>query len=109
MKELPTAFRLVCLSAAVLFPMAAYASFGGTPCQTFGCHFGMWTLIGFVWPIPLSSFIFLLLHAYFCNPERSKNRQMILADSPEWPPTRFPRLALRTWRSGRGQPLVAIT
>ena len=69
----------LCLSAAVLFPVAVFASFGGgTACQTFGCYFGLFTLVGFAWPIPLSSFIFLLLHAYFCHPERSKNRQMIL-------------------------------
>jgi hypothetical protein len=68
----------LCLAAAVLFPMAAYASFGGTPCQTYGCHLLLWTLIGFAWPIWTSSFIFFLLHAYFCNPARSKNRQMVL-------------------------------
>ena len=69
----------VCLSAAVLFPMAAYGSFGGTPCKDFACFFLIWGgLLGVAGGIPVSALIFIVLHFRFCNPARSRVNQLIL-------------------------------
>lgn len=70
----------VCLAAAVLFPIAAQGSFGGTPCgDDFACHFQVWgLLLGAVGGVPISIFIFMCLHVGFCNPKRSKDRQFWL-------------------------------
>jgi uncharacterized BrkB/YihY/UPF0761 family membrane protein len=73
-------FKPACMAAALLFPMAAWASFGGgTPCKDFGCHFLFWgVLLGVVGGIPFSALGFLLLHLFACNPERSKGMQALL-------------------------------
>jgi hypothetical protein len=70
----------VCIAAAVLFPVAAYASFGGgKPCENFGCNFLFWgVMLGVVGGIPFSALAFLLLHLFTCNPERSKGNQALL-------------------------------
>lgn len=58
----------------------AYGSFGGAPCrEDFGCHFVVWgVIVGVVAGIPLSCLAFIVLHVYFCNPERSKIAQAIV-------------------------------
>jgi uncharacterized BrkB/YihY/UPF0761 family membrane protein len=72
--------KLVCLLAAVLLPVAADGSFGGTPCRAdFGCHFIFWgILLAFTWGIPISVLTFALLHLGFRHPARSKGKQAIL-------------------------------
>jgi len=72
--------RLAWLCAAVLFPVAAQASFGGgKPCPDFQCYFAIFgVLLGAVGGIPVSSAIFLCLHMFFCHPERSQRRQVFL-------------------------------
>jgi len=71
--------KRACFSVAVLFPMAAYGSFGGAPCRDdFACHFFTWgVLVGAV-GIPISALIFAVLHLGVCNPARSKLRQFFL-------------------------------
>ena len=101
--------KLICISAAALCPVAAYGSFGGTPCRDdFACHFLMWGgLLGVVGGIPISGVVFILLHLRFCHRARSKVRQLLLGGfSSEWLRSRFPRLALRSWAPGGRQPLV---
>ena len=67
------------IAAAVLFPMAAYGSFGGAPCRDdFACHFFTWgVLVGAV-GIPISGLIFAVLHLVLCNRARSKPWQFFL-------------------------------
>jgi len=68
------------LALAALSPLAAQASFGGTPCKAdFACHFEVWgLLLGVAGGIQASSVVFILLHFFFCHPERSNGRQIIL-------------------------------
>ena len=72
--------KRACLAAAVLFPMAAYGSFGGAPCRgDFACHFVTWgILVGAAAGIPISILIFAVLHLCFCNRARSKVAQLFL-------------------------------
>lgn len=74
------AFLRLCTLAAVLLPLAAEGSFGGTPCRAeFGCHFVFWgLLLGATGGIPVSALIFVLLHLAFSNPARSKGKQALL-------------------------------
>jgi len=59
--------------------MAAHASFGGTPCKDFGCHFLFWGgFLGLAGGIPVSVVIFIVLHVAFAHPARSKGKQVIL-------------------------------
>lgn len=68
-----------CIAAAVLFPMAAYGSFGGAPCRDdFACHFFTWGLLVGAVGIPISGLIFAVLHLGYCNHARSKLRQFVL-------------------------------
>ena len=71
---------LAFLAAAVLFPVAAYGSFGGTPCRDdFGCHFLFWgVILGAVGGVPVSVVAFILLHLFFCHPARPKGRQVLV-------------------------------
>lgn len=71
--------KRACIAAAALFPLAAYGSFGGTPCRDdFACHFFTWgVLVGAV-GIPISGLIFAVLHLGYCNHARSKLRQFVL-------------------------------
>ena len=78
-KEYLPNIKLVCLYAALLFPMTAYASFNGGPCRDFACNFLMiGILLGVVGGIPISILIFIGLHMSFCNRERSKVNQALL-------------------------------
>jgi uncharacterized BrkB/YihY/UPF0761 family membrane protein len=71
--------KLVCLYAAVLFPMTAYASFNGVLCRDFVCNFVViGVLFGVFGGIPISIVIFIGLHLIFCNRERSKVNQALL-------------------------------
>ena len=71
--------KRACLAAAVLFPMAAYGSFGGTPCKDdFACHFVTWGILVGTAGIPISGLIFAVLHLGFCNRARSKLNQFFL-------------------------------
>lgn len=71
--------KRACIAAAVLFPMAAYGSFGGTPCRDdFACHFSTWGVLVAAVGIPISGLIFAVLHLGFCNRARSKLRQFVL-------------------------------
>jgi hypothetical protein len=72
--------RIAAFGAKVLFPMAAYASFGGAPCKSdFACHFFGWGIVfGVAGGIPISGLIFALLHLGFRNPSRSKVGQVLL-------------------------------
>ena len=59
--------------------MAAYGSFGGTPCRDdFACHFFTWGVLVGVVVVPISGLIFGLLHLGFCHRARSKGRQFVL-------------------------------
>lgn len=68
------------VAVAVLCPLAAFGSFGGTPCRAdFGCHFLFWgVLLGVTWGIPISGLTFIALHLGFCNSARSKGNQLML-------------------------------
>ena len=71
--------KRACLAAAVLFPMAAYGSFGGTPCRDdFACHFLTWGVLAGVVVVPISGLIFAVLHLGFCHRARSKLSQFFL-------------------------------
>ena len=72
--------RFAGLSAAILFPLAAYGSFGGGgPCKDFLCYFLFWGgLLGAAGGIPASAVVFVVLHLWFCHRARSKGRQAIL-------------------------------
>lgn len=71
--------KRACITAAVLFPMAAYGSFGGAPCRDdFACHFFTWGVLVGVVGIPISGLIFAVLHLVLCNRARSKPRQFFL-------------------------------
>ncbi len=76
---LPNLLR-ACLCAAALFPVAAYASFNAAPCKSdeIACNFQMTGILLGIVGIPISGVIFILLHLGFCNPERSKAKQMFL-------------------------------
>ena len=73
--------RLACICAAALLPIAAYGSFGGTPCRDdFACHFQVWgLLLGVVGGIPISGVIFVLLHVGFRHRARSKVGHWLLS------------------------------
>ena len=72
-------FNRACIAAAILFPMAAYGSFGGAPCKDdFGCHFFTWGVLVGVLAIPISGLIFAVPHLALCNRARSKLRQLFL-------------------------------
>lgn len=71
--------KRACLTAAVLFPVAAYGSFGGTPCRgDFVCHFLGWGVLVATVGIPISSLVFAVLHLVSCNSARPKVRQFLL-------------------------------
>jgi hypothetical protein len=72
--------RFAGLSAAILFPLAAYGSFGGGgPCKDFLCYFLFWGgLLGAAGGIPASALAFVVLHLWFRHRARSKGRQAIL-------------------------------
>lgn len=71
--------KRACLAAVVLFPMAAYGSFGGAPCRDdFACHFFTWGILLGTVGIPVSGSIFAVLHLVFCNPARSASGQLFL-------------------------------
>ena len=71
--------KRACLIAGALFPLAAYGSFGGAPCNDdFVCHFLTWGVLVGVVGIPISSSIFAVLHFVFCNSARKKLEQFFL-------------------------------
>lgn len=71
--------KRACLAAALMLPMAAYGSFGGTPCgDDFGCHFVTWGVLVGVVGVPISVLIFAVLHAVLCHRARSKVNQLFL-------------------------------
>lgn len=71
--------KRACLAAAALLPMAAYGSFGGTPCRDdFGCHFVTWGVLVGVVGVPISALIFAVLNACLCHRARSKINHLIL-------------------------------
>ena len=61
--------------------MAAYGSFGGTPCRDdFACHFEVWgILLGVVGGMQISGLIFVLLHVGFRHRARSKVGHWLLS------------------------------
>ena len=72
--------RTVPLLAVILHPLAADASFSGTPCRAdFGCHFLFWgVLLAVAGGLPAACVAFALLHLGFRHEARSKANQAIL-------------------------------
>lgn len=60
---------------AALLPVAAYGSFGGTPCRDLACHVEIWCLLLGAVGVPNSGLLFILLHLVFRHPARSKLNQ----------------------------------
>ena len=111
-------FKLLTLSSATLFSIDVYASFNGTPCKDLWCFFIIWNFVlGIMYGgIPISILLFLGIHAWFCNRDRSRGKQAILGvinGAIAWAVASYAVAALAIWAqsmAGRHQyyPLIGF-
>ncbi|HEX4871374.1 MAG TPA: hypothetical protein VFV27_03590 [Nevskiaceae bacterium] len=70
---------LASVLALLMAPVVVQASFNGTPCGSFDCHFTtLGILLGLMGGLPVSALIFIALHMGLAHPARSRDRQLYL-------------------------------
>jgi len=78
----------------------AYASFNGSSCKDFECHFTVWGIVVGIVGGPISILLFLGIHILFCNQERSRGKQAIvgiISGASVWVVASFAAAVLATW------------